>query len=69
VLQRIPFFSFSPKNPKKKSYQFTQKYQATLILLVNIRNTSNNHMRMISEGVCGTANWSDAENSALLSQE
>jgi len=42
----------------------------TLIIIRHVSYTPSQHIRMISEGSCDTADWSnDAENSALPSQE
>ncbi len=57
---------------KNTMYQFPQKYSAaqlfsTLIAIKNISWTANQHIRMISDGLCDTEAWSnDAENSALI---
>ncbi len=47
-----------------------QKYDAaqllTLIAIINVSLTANQHIIMISEGSCDTEDWSnDAENTAL----
>ncbi len=39
------------------------------LLLLLLFWVENQHIKMISEGSCDTEDWSDAENSALPSQE
>jgi len=45
-----------------------QKQFLTLIIKINVSWAPNQHIRMISDGLCDTEDWSnDAENSALPS--
>ncbi len=54
-------------------YRFPQNYLAAqlfsaLIIIRNVSCTANQYIRMISEGSCDTEDWSNAENSALITE-
>jgi len=71
----MPFFRtfYSSKNPEKNCIWKTEnniiKLYTTLIIMIRFSWAANQHIKMISEGLCDTENWSnDSENSALQFQ-